>query len=92
MHISMQRIDCFCYSRVVFQYVENAMNSAQKCALVRIRECRFDVSVGIGRDNRGAFGHTVNLSFSRTFPQAQKKAKGPLLTTRDQGRSWVITS
>ena len=67
--------------------VKNGTNSARKYALVRIRECRFDVSVGIGRDNRGAFGHTVNLCFSRTFPQAQNKAKGPLLTTRDQARS-----
>ena len=87
MHIFTQQIDCFCYSRLAFEYVENATNSARKCALVRIRECIFDVSRGIGRDNRGAFGHTVNLSFSRTFPQAQNKAKGPLLTTRDQGRS-----
>ena len=72
---------------MAFEFVENATNSSRKSSLVRKGECRFDVSIGIGRDNRGAFGHTVNLSFSRTFPQAQNKAKGPLLTTRDQGRS-----
>lgn len=46
-------------------------------------ECGFDVSVGIGRDNRGAFGHTVNLSFSRSFPTEiftiTSRAKGPKL-------------